>query len=150
RAILPLVRRSVEANLQLAIENTPHHSPEQFNELFSRLHDSGSTEMKHVGMCFDIGHANLCSATRNDYLGFCDRLERHLPIIHLHPPENWGDADSPLPLFTGPASRDDSGIRGLVARLVQRGFSGSAILEQWPHPPSLLRDARNRLLQLWP
>src|SRR5262245_26244143 len=77
-AILPLVRRTAEANLQLAIENTPHHSPEQFNELFARLHDSGSIEMQHVGMCFDIGHANLCSATRNDYLGFCDRLDRHV------------------------------------------------------------------------
>jgi phosphoglucan,water dikinase len=147
--ILPVVRRSADAGLQLSIENTPHHSPEQFNELFSRIRATTSTNRSNVGMCFDLGHANLCSATQNDYLGFWDRLDPHVPVIHLHLHENWGDTDSHLPLFTGPAARDDSGIRGFVARLEKRSFSGSIILEQWPHPPSLLDNARNRLLQLW-
>ena len=148
-AILPLVRRTAEAGLQLSFENTPEHSPEQFNDLFARLHALDHVETGHVGLCFDLGHANLCSATHNDYLGFCDRLNARVPIIHLHLHENWGDADSHLPLFTGPSARDDSGIRGLLARLRQRNFSGSLILEQWPHPPSLLDEARGRLIQLW-
>ena len=148
-AIVPLVRRTAEAGLQLAIENTPDHSPEQFNELFACIRARDSVKTSHVGMCLDVGHANLCSATRNDYLAFYDRLDRRVPIIHLHFHENWGDADSHLPLFTGPASRDDSGIRRLMDRLSQRGFSGSVILEQWPHPPALLNQARDRLLQLW-
>jgi phosphoglucan, water dikinase len=148
-SIMPLIRRTAEIELGLAIENTPHHSPEQFNELFARLRVLGAHETRHVGMCLDLGHANLCSATRNNYLGFFDRLDPQVPIIHLHLHENWGDADTHLPLFTGPASRDDSGIRGLLARLRQRNFSGSLILEQWPHPPSLLNTARERLLQLW-
>jgi len=91
----------------------------------------------------------FCSATRNDYLRFYDGLEPRLPIIHLHLHENWGDADTHLPLFTGPATQNESGIRGLLARLRQRDFSGSMILEQWPHPPSLLNNARKKLLQLW-
>ena len=148
-AILPLVRQTAEAGLMLAIENTPHHTPEQFNELFERLRAVESMETGHVGMCLDLGHANLCSATRNDYLGFCDRLGPQVPIIHVHLHENWGDADTHLPLFTGPASRDDSGIRGLLDRLRRRTFSGSVILEQWPLPPSLLLHARDRLRQLW-
>jgi phosphoglucan, water dikinase len=148
-AIRPLIDLSAQAGLQLAIENTPDHSPEQFNELFDRLRALESTPTRHVGMCFDPGHANLCAATRNDYLVFCDRLDRRVPLIHLHLHENWGDADTHLPLFTGPAGRDDSGIRGLLARLKERDFSGSIILEQWPHPPSLLDEARARLLQLW-
>ena len=148
-AIRALVRKTTEAGLLLAIENTPHHSPEQFNDLFARLHDAKGVETGHVGMCLDMGHANLCAATRNDYLRFLDRLEPQVPIIHLHLHENWGDADSHLPLFTGPASKDDSGIRGLLDRLKRRKFSGSAILEQWPHPPLLLNNARDRLLQLW-
>lgn len=148
-AIVPLIDQTAEAGLQLAIENTPHHSPEQFNEIFARLQELTSVPTDRVGMCLDIGHANLSSTTPNDYLGFCDRLNPSVPIIHAHLHENWGDADSHLPLFTGPAARNDSGIRGLLARFKNRGFSGSIILEQWPHPPSLLNTARNRLLELW-
>jgi phosphoglucan,water dikinase len=149
QAILPLIGRTAEAGVQLSIENTPLHSPELFNELFAQLRSLDSVKTSHVGMCLDLGHANLCAAARNNYLGFVDRLDPNLPIIHLHLHENWGDSDSHLPLFTGPSSRDDSGIRQLVARLKKRGYSGSMILEQWPHPPSLLNNARDRLLQLW-
>jgi phosphoglucan,water dikinase len=149
-AIIPLIRRTAEAGFQLSIENTPHHTPEHFNELFAKLRALDSPQTIHVGMCLDLGHANLCAATRNDYLQFYDRLDPHLPLIHLHLHENWGDSDSHLPLFTGPSACDDSGVRGLVARLKKRNYSGLIILEQWPHPPSLLNNARDRLLQLWP
>ena len=149
KAIVPLVQQTADAGLQFAIENTPHHSPEDFNGFFARLRALNSLPTGHVGMCLDLGHANLCSATHNDYLAFFDRLDREVPIIHLHLHENWGDADSHLPLFTGPAARDDSGIRGLVSRLKARQFSGSGILEQWPQPPSLLNHSRDRVLQLW-
>ena len=40
-------------------------------------------------------------------------------------------------------------LRGLVARLVRRGFGGSVVLEQWPWPPELLVGSRDRLLGLW-
>ena len=144
-AIKPLIHATAQAGLQLAIENTPEHAPEQFNELFAQLRALESVPIGHVGMCLDLGHANLCAATRNDYLSFFDRLDPWVPIIHLHLHENWGDADRHLPLFTGPAGRDDSGIRGLLARLARRHYSGSIILEQWPQPPALLTQARDRL-----
>ena len=147
-AILPVIQKTAEAGLQLAIENTPHHSPEQFNELFAALRQQ-SVPVGHVGMCLDIGHANLSSATLNDYLGFFDRLDPAVPLIHLHLHENWGDSDSHLTLFTGPASQTDAGVRGLLDRLKHRQFTGSLILEQWPQPPSLLVQARSRLLKLW-
>jgi len=148
-AIVPLIRQTAETGLQLAIENTPEHSPELFNELFARLQSLAGLPTSHVGMCFDLGHANLCSATLNDFLAFWDRLAPQVPIIHLHLHENWGDSDSHLPLFTGPSSRDDTGIRGLLERLARGRFSGSTILEVWPDPPSLLDNARERLLLLW-
>lgn len=124
-AVNPLVRATAAAGLQLAFENTPDHAPEVFNELFARLRSLDATPVGHVGMCFDLGHANLCAATRNDYLGFLDRLNPWVPIIHVHLHENWGDADAHLPLFTGPAGRDDAGIRGLLERLRRRRFAGS-------------------------
>jgi phosphoglucan,water dikinase len=148
-AILPLVSQTANAGLQLAIENTPHHAPEQFNELFERLRNQKQVATGHVGMCLDMGHANLSSATLNNYLAFFDRLGSHVPIIHAHLHENWGDSDSHLTIFSGPSARNDAGIRGLVSRLKGRGFSGSLILEQWPEPPSLLITARERLLLLW-
>jgi phosphoglucan,water dikinase len=148
-AMVPLIQRTAEAGMALSIENTPHHSPEVFNELFARLRDGHGLEVDHVGMCLDLGHANLCTATHNDYLAFCDRLDPAVPILHLHLHENWGDADTHLPLFTGPAGRDDRGLRGLLERLQQRDYDGAIILEQWPQPPSLLADARDRLRRLW-
>lgn len=149
QAIRPLLHRARAAGLQVSIENTPHHAPEDFNELFAHLQRLPPALAGAVGMCLDLGHANLCAATRNDYLQFIDRLGAHVPIVHLHLHENHGDADTHLPLFTGPAGRDDAGIRGLLARLQQRRFAGMIILEQWPQPPSLLNQARDRLLRLW-
>jgi phosphoglucan,water dikinase len=147
-AIQPLVRLASETGLVLTIENTPCHTPELFNALFERIRGHASLPVSHVGMCLDVGHANLCAATHNDYLGFLDRLAPQVPILHLHLHENWGDADSHLPLFTGPSARDESGVRGLLERLLGRNFCGSIILEQWPQPPSLLDTARDRLRQM--
>jgi hypothetical protein len=67
--------------------------------------------------------------------------------LHLH--ENYGDRDSHLTLFTGPSRDNTTGLEGLIDRLARRGFAGSAILEQWPWPPSLLVDARKRLRGLF-
>jgi phosphoglucan,water dikinase len=147
-AITPLIWQTAEFGLQLSIENTPEHTPEQFNELFGRMRELKSASAGHVGMCLDLGHANLSGVTRNNYLAFVDRLDREVPIIHLHLHENWGDADTHLTLFTGPAGRDESGIRGFLERMQKRNFSGSIIFEQWPQPPSLLNQARERLLGL--
>jgi sugar phosphate isomerase/epimerase len=145
-AIVPLMERLAHEGIKLAIENTPATGPEQFNELFGRLHSLNNTT--HVGMCLDLGHANLCNATRNDYLKFVDMLEPHVSVIHIHMHENYGDYDSHLSFFTGPAGKDLTGIRGFIKRIKNRNFSGCVILEQWPHPESLLNETRNRLLEI--
>lgn len=146
KTIKPLIQQASGAGMRLAIENTPHHSPEQFNELFVRLRSED--RQNNAGMCLDLGHANLCAATRNDYLKFIDRLDPMTPIVHLHFHENWGDSDSHLPLFTGPSRLGNAGIQGVIDRLRQRNYAGSIILEQWPNPPELLDQARFKLMQL--
>ncbi len=148
RALEPLLDRLAATPIRLAVENTPLTGPQECNALFEALVRSGRADPDRVGLCFDLGHANLCRATHNDYLKFLDLLHPDLPIIHLHLHENWGDRDSHLPLFTGPAGRDPSGVAGLLQRLARRGFSGSIILEQWPDPPSLLATTRDRLLTM--
>lgn len=146
-ALRPLIEQARAAGVALSLENTPATTPEDFNSVFAQLkHDGASPWI--VGMCFDMGHANLCRATPHDYCGFVDRLGDHVPIVHWHAHENWGDRDSHLPLFSGPAARSDLGIRGLLERLVRRGFSGNVVLEQWPERPGVLVEARDRLRTL--
>ena len=148
RSIIPLVKRLAQINIKLSIENTPFTGPEDFNELFGQLRNLGPDDTAHVGMCLDLGHANLCEATLNDFLKFIDLLDPHVPIIHVHIHENYGDYDSHLPLFAGPAGKDATGIEGAIERLKTRNFSGCIILEQWPQPPALLNEARNRLREI--
>jgi sugar phosphate isomerase/epimerase len=145
-AIRPLLANA-PAGVRLCLENTPATSPEYVNKVFEELLSLPGAGGR-VGMCLDTGHANLHASTRNDYLGYVDRLQSHVPVIHWHAHENWGDGDSHLPLFTGPSARDDNGLRGLTRRLWRRGFCGSIILEQWPQEPELLAVARDRLVEL--
>ncbi len=148
RAILPISNYCRTAGLKLAIENTPLTTPEDFNHLFALLREIKDTPLDHVGMCFDLGHANLCSSTLNDYIGFLDRLDKRVPIIHVHLHENYGDSDSHLVIFTGPAGQNDLGVRLFCDRLAGRAYQGVIILEQWPNPPGMLNTARDRLLQI--
>ncbi|MBN1842730.1 MAG: TIM barrel protein [Deltaproteobacteria bacterium] len=148
QAITPLIEDLAKLGIELSIENMPVTGPEDFNELFAQLAKLVLTDAARVGMCLDIGHANLCEATRNDYIRFIDLLDPRIPIIHIHMHENYGDYDSHLPLFAGPAGKDASGIMAVIGRMRKRRFSGSIILEQWPQPPSLLIEARDRLREI--
>lgn len=148
KALAPLIQDTAGTGIKLSIENTVLTPPEDFNLLFSLLRGREGISASHLGMCLDLGHANLCSATLNNYLDFMDRLEPGVPITHIHLHENFGDRDSHLPLFTGPAGENDAGIRAFLHRLKKRGFSGSIIFEQWPDPPTLLNEARERLREM--
>lgn len=146
-ALLPLIERARSRGVQLVLENTPQTSPDAFNAVFGVL-AAIPEAVGHVGMCLDMGHANLWPGTRNNYLRYVDLLGDHVPILHWHVHENRGDRDSHIPLFHGPAGEDDRGVRGLIARLGKRGFQGSVVLEQWPEPPEVLVQVRNRLQTL--
>jgi sugar phosphate isomerase/epimerase len=136
------------ASVRLAIENTPQTGPEAFNALFARLRGVRPSTAARVGMCLDLGHANLAADTRNDFLQFVDRLGPQVPVVHIHLHENYGDADTHLPLFTGPAAANPLGIARFLERMKTRRYAGAIILEQWPDPPSQLDRARARLLDI--
>lgn len=133
--------------IRLAIENIPTSTPADFNELFQKMHEIKTPNLKLLGMCFDMGHANLCPATSNDYIKYLDLLDASIPIFHVHLNENYGDKDAHLPLFTGPSKDTDVGIRMLIDRLEKRHFDGTLILEYWQTPPeSLLKTIRKLYL----
>ena len=148
QALAPVVRYAVAAGLRLSVENTPHTTPGDFNDTFALLRHLDGVPPDAVGMCLDIGHANLCAETHNDFVRYLDGLAPGVPIIHVHAHENHGDADSHLTLFTGPSKEDDRGVRGFLRRLRQRDYGGAIILEQWPDPPELLVEAAARLREL--
>ena len=135
------------ADIRLALENMVYTTPDDASRIFSDLWQRYGRDSP-VGFCLDMGHANLCPATRNDYVGFVDALDPAVPIVHVHLHENWGETDQHLVLFTGPLARDDSGLRALIARLQARGYQGAFIFEQWPEPPDLLVMASERLGRL--
>ncbi len=147
-AVVALLDDARRAGVVLTLENTPTTSPDHINAVFGVLATIPEA-VGRVGMCLDTGHANLHAETKNDYLRFIDRLGNHVPIAHWHAHENWGDRDSHLTLFTGPAGRDPTGLRALMERLLRRGFCGSIILEQWPSPPELLVAAAEGLRRLF-
>jgi sugar phosphate isomerase/epimerase len=148
RSLLPVLRRAADLGLRLSIENTPKTTPADFNATFACIQKTMAAPTEKVGMCLDIGHANLCAETHNDYVRYIDAVAPHVPITHMHVHENYGDADSHLTLFTGPSRENDAGVRSLLERLRRRDYSGVLILEQWPQPPQLLVEAATRLRQL--
>ena len=148
RALAPVVRYAAGAGLRVSVENTPQTAPADFNDTFALLRHFDGLRPETVGMCLDIGHANLCAETHNDFVRYLDGLAPEVPIIHVHAHENHGDADSHLTLFTGPSKEDDRGVRGLLRRLRQRDYRGAISLEQWPGPPELLVEAAARLREL--
>lgn len=140
----PVIAHAVNNGVRIAIENTPETSPGDFRDFFARLAQSEFKDAA-VGMCLDIGHANLYEHTRNDFIRFIDELGPEVPIIHAHVHENYGDADRHMPLFTGPARENDGGIRAFTKRMERRGYQGAMVLEVWPQPPELLTEAEQRL-----
>ncbi|PKL38755.1 MAG: hypothetical protein CVV41_22065 [Candidatus Riflebacteria bacterium HGW-Riflebacteria-1] len=147
-ALMPLIEAARPSGLRLSIENTRQTSPEAVNDIFAVI-SARQDAAGHVGMCLDMGHANLFAGTHNDYLSYVDQLGEQVPIIHWHAHENWGDSDSHLPLFTGSAAQSDAAVRALVQILKRRGFVGSVVMEQWPEPPEILVETRRRLLEIW-
>jgi len=147
-ALEPVLRHAAAAGVRISLENTPQTTPEDFNATFACLAERKIVPPATTGMCLDIGHANLCASTRNNFIRYLDALAPAVPIIHVHAHENRGDADTHLTLFTGPSRDDDSGIRAFLERLRRRQYHGALILEQWPNPPELLVEAADRLRSL--
>jgi sugar phosphate isomerase/epimerase len=148
KALEPVLRHAAAAKLRVSIENTPQTTPDDFNQTFACLAELPAIPAGAVGMCLDIGHANLCLETHNNFIRYLDLLDVAVPIIHVHAHENRGDRDSHLTLFTGPSREDDAGVRTFIERLHRRGYHGAVILEQWPDPPQLLVEAAMRLRAL--
>lgn len=146
-AVLELLPYAEKAGVRLTLENTPITPPAEVNATFRELRALGGNSGGEIGLCLDIGHAYLCTATRRNFVAYFDALTK-VPISYMHVHENHGDTDSHLPLFTGPAGSDDTNLRALLARLLQRGFAGVMILEQWPGNPTVLVESRRRLLDL--
>ena len=82
-ALLPFIHGLARNRFQLAIENTPQTRPGDLNDFFGRIRRLGSEDSASVGMCFDVGHANLCPATHNDFVRYLNLLDPDIPDVHV-------------------------------------------------------------------
>ena len=79
RSLEPVIRYAAESGLRLSIENTPRTTPADFNQTFASLRELDAVGPRTVGMCLDLGHANLCTPTHNDFIRYIDELRRRSP-----------------------------------------------------------------------
>lgn len=129
--ISKLIELTHENNLRLFIENVPSTGPDDFNMLFEYLYQvSNKIPVNHIGMCFDVGHANIHSNTQNDYIRYLDILDPDIHIGHFHLHKNSGQEDSHQILYKDPDGFE-TGIGILLFRIIKRGFTGNIIMEHW-------------------
>jgi sugar phosphate isomerase/epimerase len=144
----PLLQEVTHFSCRVALENMPGDTPEAINALFATFWHDFPEWWRHVGFCFDMGHANLCNDTRNNYHAFFDRLGGDIPLLHLHLFENWGDEDSHLPLFSGSNGQYSEGLKGIIYRLGKHPFEGAAMLASRLEDMVLAASARIQLMQM--
>jgi len=85
------IKRYEDIGVRVVLENVVEHSP----ELLIRLIDTvGSSSL---GLCFDIGHATLCSTLSP--AAWVEQMQARLLHVHLH--DNHGKTDEHLPIGSG-------------------------------------------------
>ena len=134
RSLEPVIRHAAEAGLRLSIENTPHTTPDDFNQTFACLREIERPGPGRSACAWTSATPTSVRVTHNNFIRYLDALAPEVPLIHLHVHENYGDADSHLTLFTGPA-RDE--------RLRREGFSGAAAPARLPrrHDPGTVAQS---------
>lgn len=142
----PLAETAAQAGVGIAIENTVETGPAELEQIARCVNDLCS--QGRVGLCLDVGHANLHEPFRNRYLDYIAAIPPALPVMHVHLHENFGDRDAHLTPFTGPSAQDPSGMANLVSFLAGRGFDGLVIMETWPQPADLLLYAATRFREV--
>jgi len=90
------IERYAKAGVRVVLENVVEQSPDLLIELVDRV---GSD---WLGLCFDIGHATLCSKLTPAQ--WVERMVKRLKHIHLH--DNNGVTDEHLPIGRGSISFD--------------------------------------------
>lgn len=78
-----------EANIKLAVENMP---PGYFGSSGAELLDIVSNfSSEHIGLCFDVGHANMAFENTNTIQEF-DAMQERIIALHLHDNDNCQDS----------------------------------------------------------
>ena len=145
--LIPLLEKTYELNIQLLIENTIKTGFDDFNRLFDHLSNvSHNIPITHIGMCFDVGHANIWHQTRNNYNKYLDSLDSHIPIKHIHMHKNDGLTDSHDLIFKDSGNFENN-LDGFFQKLQRKGFLGNIILEHWPNDSLDLKNEYQVLME---
>ncbi len=85
------IKRYAERNIRVVLENVCEPTPEALIELTDHVNN------EYFGLCFDIGHAHLCSSITPAQ--WTQQMGERLKHIHLH--DNNGHDDQHLPVGQG-------------------------------------------------
>lgn len=113
KSLLEMDEKIGDLNIVVALENMPPGSWSigyDADELMNLIEDTS------IGICFDIGHANLAGTLQ----GF---LEKDLPITNLHLHNNRGDFDEHLVIDEGAVD-----VESILSTLNGR-YQGNLIIE---------------------
>lgn len=88
--------RYAGAGVRVVLENIVEQTPEHLIELVDRVGNN------YLGLCFDIGHATLCSQLSP--VQWVELMGKRLKHIHLH--DNHGTSDEHLPVGKGTINFD--------------------------------------------
>jgi sugar phosphate isomerase/epimerase len=116
QALTKVAQRCYDLGMILILENMLPHL--LFGHISDLLWMMGAIGHRNIGICLDIGHANLTG----DVATAMYRLSGHLRVIHAN--DNRGTADEHLPPGDG-----NIDWRDIIVKLQKVGFRGSFILE---------------------
>lgn len=102
--LTPVVEYAREKGIRILIENMPSEREAPDNHLYGScaLNISSLAEKLGMGVCWDVGHANVSGFKQSEQLKV---LAGKLEVLHVH--DNDGEKDSHLPPFDGNVDWED-------------------------------------------
>jgi len=123
KAIRELATIAEDLDIKLAVENSSLSSSQLFTEADEALSLLREVASEAVGLCLDVGHANIARQLDN-FLEDCSKM-----IVHVHAHDNDGVSD--LHLTPG---RGIINWPKLIKKLREKGFEGALIVETEEDP----------------
>ncbi|MCD6539084.1 MAG: MFS transporter, partial [Candidatus Omnitrophica bacterium] len=165
--LYPFVLRAEKYGVIIAVENipesktTPEITAEYMNDLFKHIniiHDSQKVIFKfrrlllgqketpidiyqHIGICFDIGHANLLKGGAVEFL---QRLDPKIKIFNVHVHDNNGKENQHLRV-----GRGNINFIEVFKELIRRGYDGRLVLEYWLDDPEEVLGDVQKVKKWW-
>ena len=102
----PLVEYAKAKGIRLCLENMPSEHEAENNHLFGScaLNISSLAEKLGIGICWDVGHANISGYKQSEQMQI---LKGKIDVLHIHDNAGKGQKDSHMLPFDGSVDWED-------------------------------------------